>query len=265
MDAIPTEAPDVPLVSDVIGADAASAVQFPLPQGMTGHAVHDPGEALSAEQQASVFEALVTVTTLAFEADMTPYWAHRRKERYFDLLSEFMLVSDGRGRMVGWSGYQTFDAGEFTNVYIDSTGIVSGDQSRGVMRSLFDSRIRHVALPWLARNGAPLFISARSESPIFYKLMRSLVQPGALFPHPGAAPPPDIERCARDLAERLGQTDILEPGTLVLRNAYGSIVEELYGALPSSGEPELDRLFRSELGPLDAYLLVGRAGSRPDL
>jgi hypothetical protein len=253
---------DLPRVDDVLGSAAAEC--FPLPAGMTGYAVPDPGKSLSPSRQEHVFAALVRVTTRSFEADMTPYWAHRRQERYFHLLSEFVLVADAHGRMVGWTGYQTFAPNGFRNIYIDSTGMVSSDQSRGVMRTVFTERIGRAAVPRLARSGARVYVSARSESPVFYKLMRSLVEPDGLFPRPARGIPPDVEACVRDLAQRLGQIDILEPSSLVLRNAYGSILDELYGELPSCGEPDLDRLFRTQLGPLDAYLLVGRAERRPE-
>jgi len=249
----------LPSVGDVLGPGAARAERFALPVGMTGYALIEPGEALPAEQQDAVFNALVTVTTASFAADMKGYWAHRRQERYFEHLSEFAVVADERGQMVGWTGYQTFVADDFTNVYVDSTGMVGADQSRGVMRAVFQERIGRAALAGLVDSG-PVFVSARSESPVFYKLMRAVVAPGGLFPQASAALPADVLACAQHLAECLGQTNILQPGSLVLRNAYAAILDELYGELPSCGEPELDWLFRSELGPLDAYLLVGRAG-----
>lgn len=250
----------LPLVADALDVGAIGAHRFELPAGMTGHALPEPGRALSGAQQDALFEALVTVTTASFAADMSAYWAHRREDRYFDRLGEFVLVADRGGHWVGWTGYQTFAGHDFTNVYIDSTGMVGRDQSRGIMRAVFQERIGGVALPRLLERGT-VFVSARSESPVFYKLMCSVVSPEALFPQARAKLPADIAACARHLASCLGQAEILQLDSLVLRNAYGHILDELYGELPSCGVPELDRLFRSELGPLDAYLLIGRAGA----
>jgi hypothetical protein len=42
------------------------------------------------------------------------------------------------------------------------------------------------------------------------------------------------------------------------------MLDELYGELPSSSEPTLDRMFRNSLGPLDAYLLIGRIPTEQD-
>jgi len=250
-----------PLAADVLGDASRIAERVALAAGMTGNVLSRPGSALSPQQQEVIFTALVRVTSASFEADMTEYWTLRRRERYFDRLSEFMIVADERGHMVGWSGFQTLEAPAFVNIYIDSTGMVSAQQSRGVMRTLLGERISNGAVA-RHRASSPVYVSARSESPVFYKLMRSVVGADALFPQPGADPPPDILACAQDLAGRLGQSDIMQRGSLVLRNAY-AVLDELYGELPSCGDADLDQLFRSHLGPLDAFLLVGRAERNP--
>src|SRR5437763_857690 len=52
-----------------------------------------------------IYRTLVTVSTRAFGADMTPYWRDRRAGGYLDNISRFALLVDRDGRMVGWTGF----------------------------------------------------------------------------------------------------------------------------------------------------------------
>ena len=135
-------------------------------------------------------------------------------------------------------------------------------QSRGVMREVLRSRIMGAAYQD-HQTRESVYLSARSENPIFYKLMCALLGDGNVYPSPRAALPDDIRACAIDLARWLGQEHILDPDTLAIRGAY-SMIDELYGELPSTGDAELDAFFRKQLGPLDAYLLLGRIGGAGD-
>ena len=246
----------LPAVADVLAVAASAGKRLALANGLTAVVIREPGRTLNVSTHRRIYEALVPVTTRSFAADMTPYWAQRSQEGYLERLAELVLVEDSDGAFVGWTGFHLLPHDEHTIVYLDSTGMVPEWQSRGVMRELMRRRVTESALPACPAD-RPAFLTARSESPIFYRLMRSLVDHDQLFPHPDAAVPADVSRCGLHLADWLGQRAILDPSTLILRNAYGSL-SELYGELPSTGEPELDRLFRGRLGPLDAYLIVGR-------
>jgi hypothetical protein len=197
------------------------------------------------------------VTTRSFGADMTPYWAQRGKEGYLERLAEFVLVADPVGTIVGWTGWHVLRCDEHVIVYLDSTGMVPEWQSAGVMRSLMRTRLHEGVLADCPTD-RPVYLTARSESPVFYRLMRGLLPGGQLYPHPTAPPPADAVRCAEDMAEWLGQRDLLERDTLAIRGAYSGL-DTLYGELPTTGDVDLDKLFRGQLGPLDAYLLVARA------
>jgi hypothetical protein len=189
---------------------------------------------------------------------MTPYWSQRSKEGYLERLTEFVLVSAPDGSMVGWTGCHLLPYDEHTLIYLDSTGMVPQWQSRGVMGALMRSRVHHAVLPRCAGD-RPVFLTARSESPVFYRLMRGLLcDSHPLFPHPALPAPPEVVSAALHLAAWLGQGGTLDPVTLAIRGAYGGL-DELYGELPTTGDTDLDKLFRGQLGPLDAYLLTGRA------
>lgn len=250
-----------PLVHEVLGEVYAGAERFDLPGGWHAVVVPAPGVSLVHERQQAVYAGLVPVSSAAFGADMTEYWRDRSANDYFGRLAEFVLVADRDGGMVGWTGYSLLDAGAVAgagavNLYIDSSGVVPTGQSQGVMRAVMECRLTSGILTRLASRDR-VYVSARSESPVFYKLMRGLVGAENLFPNPDLHTPFDVLECGRGLAEWLGQASLMEPGSLVIRNAY-AVLDELYGELPSSGDQALDRMFRNALGPLDAYLLVGR-------
>jgi hypothetical protein len=245
-----------PLVREVLGAAYRGAERLELEGGWHAVVVPTPGPTLPHDIQQAVYAALVPVSSAAFGADMTEYWRDRSAHDYFGRLAEFVTVADRGGRLVGWTGYSLLERGAGVNVYIDSSGVVPSGQSKGVMRTIMGRRLASGILPRFASRDR-VYVSARSESPVVYKVMRGLVGAPNLFPNPALHTPADVLESGHDLARWLGQADLMEPGSLVIRNAY-AVLDELYGELPSSGEPALDRMFRNALGPLDAYLLVGR-------
>lgn len=248
---------ELPTVTDVLGEAGSRAEIMPMGGGLTAHVLESPGATLSRTVHNRIYDALVPVTTQSFAADMTPYWEQRSKEGYLERLAEFVLVEGPGGAMVGWTGCHILPYDDMTLVYLDSTGVVPLHQSRGVMRALMRERINDAVLPSCPA-GRPVYLTARSESPVFYRLMRGLLGIGTLFPDSTTPPPPDIVRCVQLLARWLGQTALLNPETLALQNAYHNLTA-LYGELPTTGDADLDTLFRERLGPLDAYLLAGRA------
>lgn len=251
-----TEVQELPRVDRVLGDAARLAETIDLGGGLTAHVVEAPGEALNLSTQYRVYDALVPLTTRSFGADMTPYWAQRSREGYLERLAEFVLIGDEDGAFVGWTGHHMLRFDDYVIIYLDSTGMTPGRQSKGTMRELMRERIVGRALSQCPAE-VPVYLTARTESPIFYRLMRGLADGGTVFPAPDTALPEGVERCGLDLARWLGQRAILEPGTLTLRNAYDTL-DELYGELPTTGNPELDAMFRSTLGPLDAFLVVTR-------
>lgn len=254
---------DLPTVKDVLRESIQDSQAVALDGGLTAFVVDRPGRALNMSTHRRIYQALVPVTTRSFAADMTPYWAQRSREGYLERLAEFVLVTDVEDRMVGWTGYHVLPFDEQTIVYLDSTGVVPERQSRGVMRTLMRNRVTH-GVPAKCPPGRPVYLTARSESPIFYRLMRSLLPHAELFPRPATSIPADVARCALALADWLGQRHLLDPETLAIRNAYDTL-DELYGELPTTGDAGLDELFRAQLGPLDAYLLVGKLVDAPVL
>jgi hypothetical protein len=247
----------LPAVSGILGGWIEKVEVVPLDADLTAYVVARPGETLNRSVHRRIYSALVPVTTRSFAADMTPYWAQRSKEGYLERLAEFVMVADPEGAMVGWTGFHILPYDEVTLVYLDSTGMIPEWQSRGLMRKLMRARVHGAVLPSCPTD-RPVYLSARSESPVFYRLMRSLLDTHELFPHPTLPVSTDVAKCGALLAEWLGQRDLFNTSTLAIQGAYGAL-DELYGELPATGDTDLDKLFRDRLGPLDAYLLIGRA------
>lgn len=247
-----------PGAEELFSRSRDSVRTFDLPENLRGYSVLDPGAVLDRGTQDEIYSVLVPVTTSSFGADMTPYWAGRRDQGYFSRLAEFIFVADAEDQIVGWTGYSVLNFEGYQNIYIDSSGMIPSRQSRGIMRALWAKRLVNNAF---AHNRSQrLFVSARSESPILYKLFCGLVGRDRVYPNVGGALPEHIVRCGADLAAWLGQSAILERERLIVRGAYANL-DALYDELPSTGDQALDRLFRKELGPLDAYLLVGEVAS----
>jgi len=106
----------------------------------------------------------------------------------------------------------------------------------------------------LTRPGVPLYFATRTESPIIYKMRARLMT--RLYPSPVYPTPAHVAAHARILAAWLGQADKFDADSLTVRNAY-DMVDDLYGELPASGDAVLDQWLHRQLGPADAFLLMG--------
>lgn len=249
----------LPRAGELFSATRDSVTTFNLPENLRGYSVLDPGAVLDAKIQDDIYSVLVPITTSSFGADMTPYWSQRRQQGYFRRLTEFIFIADQEDQIVGWTGYYVLKCEGYQNIYIDSSGMIPSRQSRGIMRAVWAERLVKDAFSRSDRTGR-LYVSARSESPILYKLLCGLVGQDSVYPNVGGSMPDHILRCGADLAAWLDQSALLERQRLIIRGAYANL-DALYDELPSTGDPILDRLFREELGPLDAYLLVGEVSS----
>jgi hypothetical protein len=248
----------LPTVREVLGETLPRGL--PLADGLTELVIEQPGQVLTRTAQTRIYDALIPVTTKSFGADMTPYWVQRDREGYLERIAEFVLVADQTGSIVGWTGYHRIIFDDFAIIYLDSTGMIPQWQSRGYMRKLMHRRVAESAIPGCPADRS-VFLTARSESPIFYRLMRGMLDPADLYPQPAATAPEDVARCGVGLARWLGQESLLDASTLILRGAYDTL-NELYADLPVTGDPVLDAMFRDQLGPLDAYLLIGRVSKK---
>lgn len=220
-----------------------------------------PPAVLDAHTKSVVYRALLAGASRAFGADLTNYWHDRETEGFLDRLSRFVMIFDADQALVGWTGYRLIQqAGDRCCLYIDSTVLQPEQQSRGLMRRLYEALL--AAEPVLV--SSDVYVAARTESPVFYRLFAGLFGRDSVYPQPGVDVPRDVIQCATELAEDLGQRSIFDPPTLRVLGAYNNVAA-LYGELPSSGISDLDSFFRDQLGPLDAFLLVATPRRRPGI
>jgi hypothetical protein len=238
-------------LTELLGSVADRPPAQPLADGVF-YLDWRPPAVLDRATKSGVYRALLSGASRAFGADLTNYWHDREREGFLDRISRFVMIFDAGEALVGWTSYRLIEQSAGVRcVYVDSTVLQAEQQSRGLMRRLYEALLE--AEP--AVRSPNVYVTARTESPIFYRLFAGLFGRERVYPQPGVEVPPDVVRCASELAEDLGQRSIFDPPTLRVLGAYGN-VEALYGELPTCGQPDLDRFFREHLGPLDAFLLV---------
>jgi GNAT superfamily N-acetyltransferase len=240
-----------PRLDELLGPRRVWPPEQPLADGVTYRELWSPAS-LDPRAKPGIYRALEEDASRAFGADLSNYWHDREVEGFLDGIARFVMLFDYDQVLVGWTSYWLMEqCGGRVCLYVDSTVVAPEYQSRGLMRRLFPILLTSEPALW-APGG---YVTARTESPIFHRLFAGLFGEERVHPRPGAQPPPDAVACAAELAEHLGQRSNFDPPTLRVLGAYAN-VEALYGELPSCGDPRLDRFYREQLGPLDAFLLV---------
>ncbi|MFB9463829.1 hypothetical protein [Streptomyces cinereospinus] len=210
----------------------------------------------SEEYQDTIYSLLVEISTKAFGADMTPYWHDRRKGRFFEKVSKFCLLVDPLGNISGWTGYHRRIFGNAHCLYLDSSGVLPESQGGGLMGHVHARMIASECLTYAPR---PVYLVARTESPVVYRLLRNGCGAENIWPAPGTGVDRRVALIATDVAEWLGQSDKFDPDSLRILGAYDNL-DALYGDLPSCGDPAIDTFFRETLRPEDAYIVIAKAG-----
>lgn len=216
-----------------------------------------PGRTLTLRQQEAIYSALVRVTTDSFGADMTEYWRSQYRCGYLERVALFMLAVDSKtSNIVGWSSAHVVDIDPGSRfVYLDSTGVCEKIQGKGIISAwLLGDEFSSL----LDSSSKTTYVTARTESPVMHRVLsRVLREYSELYPTIDGVPPTAIQDVAASVAEWLGQRHLFDPLTLTVKGAYDSL-SELYGTLPSSGDDQIDRLYRDgRLGSLDAYIVCG--------
>ncbi len=221
--------------------------------GYKAYSIKKPGKELSQAAQAAIYDVYVPLTSHAFGADMTLYWRTRKEEQYMERTEELVLVADKNNDLVGWTSYSLVKADKSTIIYNDSSGITPPHQKNKLMSRLFQKRVSDCIAEYADEN-IPLLFATRTETPVMYAMQKKLTD--MLYPSPDYPTPDFIGDQALIMADWLGQKDKLDKKSLIIRNAY-AMLDELYGELPSSGDEVLDQWIRHQVGPLDAFLLIG--------
>ncbi|WP_129591320.1 hypothetical protein [Salinicola tamaricis] len=191
----------------------------------------------------------------AFDSTSLDYW------RYFfsyDTLWQFSglaLVVDQEGEIVAWGASQEFSVGGRRVLYASSAGVEPSYQGSGLssriwrmllLSALFDSPLR------------PLYVTMRVGNPLVYSAWSAgATRKKDVYPRPGSGEiPSHIQAIGNQVAKYLGQKDLYEPDTMVVRNAYGFLNEGLWSRRPSSDWSEIDGWMNHWLGEKDAFVMV---------
>lgn len=201
-----------------------------------------------------MFSCLIEISTKAFGADMTSYWADRDEGGFFERITKFCLLVDPTDTVAGWTGYHRTRFGGMPCLYLDSSGVLPELQGDGLMGRLHTRMITHECIVHAPR---PVHLVTRTENPVVYRLLRDGCGADNIWPSPHAAPSPRVSAIGSDAADWLEQREKFEPATLSVRGAYDNL-DALYGDLPSCGEAATDEFFRTSLRPEDAYIVVAR-------
>jgi len=209
----------------------------------------------SRSSKDAMIACLVEVSTRAFGADMTSYWAGRDADGFFDKVTRFCLLVDPQGMVAGWTGQhrKVFDG--CACLFLDSSGVIPELQGGGLMSRL---HARIIVREVLARTPRPVYLVTRTENPVVYCLLRDGCGSSNIWPSPHAGPSHRASAIATAASHWLGQRDKFDPASMLVRGAYDNL-DALYGDLPSSGEAVTDEFFQNSLRPEDAFIIVARA------
>ncbi|QRK05690.1 GNAT family N-acetyltransferase [Archangium violaceum] len=226
---------------------------LPLSQGYRG-ACWAPPAALDAAHKQAIYGALREVSTLAFGADMAPYWRDRSLDGYLDKITRFYFIHNAEDRVVGWTGYHRLTLAGQTCLYLDSTGVLPELQNTGIMTGLFGQFL----LTELLRAGTrSLYVSMRTENPVVYQSFYKVAGERNTFPSLSTPVPERVQEMGRQLAAWLKQSDKFDAPSLRVKGAYDNL-DALYGELPTCNDDNINTYFRQHLRPVDAFLVLAK-------
>ncbi|NMO18470.1 GNAT family N-acetyltransferase [Pyxidicoccus fallax] len=224
-----------------------------LPRGYRS-ACWSPPASLGAAHKEAIYGALREVSTLAFGADMTPYWRDRSRDGFLDRISRFYFIHSADDRIVGWTGYHRLKLAGRACLYLDSTGVLPELQNTGIMTGLFSQ-----FLAWEMLRSGPwgVYVSMRTENPVVYQSFYKVAGERNTHPCLTASVPPRVQEMGRQLSVWLKQSDKFEPSSLRVKGAYDNL-DALYGELPTCDDENINRYFREHLRPVDAFLVLAK-------
>lgn len=161
------------------------------------------------------------------------------------------------GDSVAFTSWRLGAADRSRYVYFDATATVPGRQGQGLVPRL---QARPILQAILRNPMRPVFHVIRTRSPVAGRMTIRTCRAGAVHPDPDGRPvPPEIQRLAVEIAEKLGQAEALDVDTLRLEGAYAG-VGGLYaeGQEPQTGDERLDGYINHHLGPDDGMLVFGQ-------
>jgi hypothetical protein len=222
----------------------------PLPGGYSA-LVFDPPTTLLDEGHAALRASIVTVSDAAFGTPTSTRWEAKFRPSWLEPLSQFFVLFDSRGELVGWSGYRAATIRGDRVVYFTSTGLLPREQGHGIIPAL-----QHVVVAREARRHPlrPVVTVVRTRNPCSYRLAARTFGTEPVVP-PLDGPVPVRERPLVTEIARWLDFDRVDPASAIVADAYAD--GRLYGREPRSGDPVVDSRF-AQLRPTDALLVLAR-------
>ncbi|WP_208883559.1 GNAT family N-acetyltransferase [Streptomyces armeniacus] len=211
---------------------------------------------LDAESRRRIQEFIVSASSAVFkDADHSAYW--EAKKDYFDKLSAFALIIAPDGELAGWGGYHSKRFARRRVLYLDAAGVLPRYQRYKLSSKLVSlfyvlERVRHA--------GRGAYLVLRTQNPAVHAGTTKILGPEKVFPQRAEPVPEAVRQIARETCDWLGQEHLLDPDTLIVRDAYKDVLTEVYGEQPTSGNRQADAYFGQSLGPHDAVVVVIKTG-----
>lgn len=215
----------------------------------------DTPSALEPSCRDRLHRVLCGLAERSFNADHSSYWQARVEAGFFDRITTLALILGPDGSPVGWGGHHRRRFAGRRVLYLDSTGVLPAHRRFGLSTALMMHFLSREVFP---RPLLPTYLLMCTRHPGVYNGWRQGFGPGRVFPHPSRPTPASIRRIAGEAAEWLGEGPGLDPGTLVVSDAYRMFDGDVYGVPLSSGRPHIDAYFDNNVGAKDAMLVVVR-------
>ncbi|MBC3982271.1 GNAT family N-acetyltransferase [Streptomyces sp. AC563] len=209
-----------------------------------------------------IFDVVADVATRTFETDHSNYWKARKEQNFFDQVSNFTLTLAPDDEVVGWAGYQRKRFFGKRVVYLDAAGLLPAHR-----RSKLSARVqaRFLITEVLLRNPfGHTYVVLRTQNPGIHAGFTKTFGPDRVFPQPDRPVPEQVQRLGVATMRWLGhRPEQIDAEKLVVREALGGLLSQLYGQAPRSGDPELDGFFAERIGTTDCFALITKASAGP--
>ncbi|RJQ82812.1 hypothetical protein D5S17_00960 [Pseudonocardiaceae bacterium YIM PH 21723] len=213
---------------------------------------HQPNRPTPADQR-KLYAFLATAAREVFAgADHSGYWEQRRQAGFFDAIGTFALIVTPEGKAIGWGGYTMLDSAGKRTLYADYTGVLP-EYRRYQLGTWLAARFMKDEL----RLSRSLYLTLRTQNPCIYRGLLRNLGPDRVWPPLHGDTPPRVFAIAEATAAQLGQTDPLDPKSLVITGVLAKLETTLYGSRPVSEQDDVDRLF-GRLTQDDAIMVIAR-------
>lgn len=246
----------MPNLETLVKQFSVRPVRQPLSGGFNCACWNQP-RSLTYDERREIYRVLVEVSTVAFGADMFPYWRDRAKDGYLDKITNFFFVTDADGEVVGWTGYHRLDVHGTICLFLDSTGILPKLQKTRLMTLVFG---RALAKEMLRNMLRPVYLAMRTENPVVYYAFFKIVGMGNIYPNLVKEASATVQRIGTFIAGWLNQGNKFEPSSMRIRGAYDNL-DALYGEQPVCDDERINAYFQRSLRPEDAFIVIAKMSS----